>query len=364
MRLTPLDIRKQEFSRGLRGFDAEEVQAFLQMVSEQWEELLDENRRRDEKIRELENKMAHYEKVEEALQEALQTARETARNARENAEERAALLLEQAEAKAQEIKRDAEHERHQIKREAAKLSGRRSEIVTRLRAFLTSELELLARYEGDDPAGFIRLLPGEQERTHELSDRQDEQEAVAGPTVRSGPTEAEARGRAGEFAERHERPRDGGTGHRPGAWPPPEIGPEPEAEAPEPERHVHDWTQPESAEGEAEEEAARSSAEYGEVERFEIQGETGTFRDFEEHQPPSESNEAAHPEPGRGGIDEGDGDEQDIGAGGGWTTQTVVSGPSEHPPGEEDVDESEDRTRTQASSEEIEKIRRILSDLE
>jgi len=85
MRLSPLDIKKQEFTRTLRGYDQDEVQAFLDMLAGQWEALLAEQRRTEEKVRELKAKMEHYEKVEEALQETLLTARESSQQALENA---------------------------------------------------------------------------------------------------------------------------------------------------------------------------------------------------------------------------------------------------------------------------------------
>ena len=43
MNLTPLDIRKQSFQRTLRGFDPDEVQAFLEMAAEEFERLTREN---------------------------------------------------------------------------------------------------------------------------------------------------------------------------------------------------------------------------------------------------------------------------------------------------------------------------------
>src|SRR5690606_33430769 len=127
--------------------------------SSQWEDLLDEQRHLAERLRDMETKLQHYEKVEEALQEALQTARETSRKALANAEEKARLIIKDAEAQAQSIRQDAERERHQLKRETAGLTDRRTESVTRLRAFLMSEMELLARFDGDEPVGFIKLLP-------------------------------------------------------------------------------------------------------------------------------------------------------------------------------------------------------------
>lgn len=305
MRLTPLDIRKQEFTRAFRGFDPEEVHAFLQMVSSQWDEMLDDGRRKDEKIRELENKMAHYEKVEEALQEALQTARETSRKALQNAEDKAKLIVEEAEKRAEDIKRDAEQDRHQIKRETAKLSGRRSEIVTRLRAFLMSEMELLARFEGDDPVGFIKLLPAEERRLHQLTSesRQEREEP---------PKEEE------EFKT---------------TFAPTPIHPT-ESEAGEIVDETDQLEEEQYATAAHDEEAAPS-----EMEAQEARGTVGQRA------------------------------QDEVISGPGWTARTVVSRPSGQPSAApedytEPEEEEEDETSTRASSEEIEKIRRILSDLD
>ncbi len=161
MKLTPLDIRKQEFDRSFRGFDPDEVRNFLEIVATQWEELVDERRRLESRVTELKNKIDHYEKVEEALQEALQTARDNAEEKIKNAEREAELIVEEAEAEAREITEEAKELRNRLKQETTRIDDRRSEIVARLRAFLMSEMELLARFEGDDPVGFIKLLPSE-----------------------------------------------------------------------------------------------------------------------------------------------------------------------------------------------------------
>ena len=299
MRLTPLDIRKQEFARAFRGYDAEEVQAFLSMLSSQWEEVLDDGRRKDEKIREMESKLVHYERVEEALQEALTTARETSRKALENAETKAQLIVERAENRAEDIKREAEHERHQIKRETAKLSGRRSEIVTRLRAFLMSEMELLARFEGDDPVGFIKLLPAEEHRLHRLStdrERVEEKEESRAEELLSV-DEGEDRFELGRKQE---------------------------------EEDEEEWTD----EYDESKEAKASDAGYLETD---LPGEEDR---------------------------EGEG----IMQGPGWTARSVIFRPSERRSGStrDDYEEEDERDeeRRRVSSDEIEKIRRILSDLD
>lgn len=251
MKLTALDIRKQEFNRTFRGFDTEEVEAFLQMVSTQWQEMMDEVRRLEEKVREQEFKLDHYMKVEEALEEALKTARETSRRSLENAEQRAKQIVEEAEHKASLVTGEAEQqarktveearqqaaeslrhgetERHQLQREVQRIATRRNEIVARLRAFLMSEMELLAHFEGDDPVGFIKLLPAQSEGTPLPDDglatgpedslaagddpalAADAQPSRMGWTVRSvvtpaqpGETEAEARAETGQAPEKGE----------------------------------------------------------------------------------------------------------------------------------------------------------------
>ncbi len=166
MRLSPLDIKKQEFSRTIRrGYDPDEVHAFIDMLASQWEDLLAEQRRTEDKVRELKAKMEHYEKVEEALQEALRTARESSQQTLENARQEAALILQKAEADAEDVGRDALRRRDELQLEADELIRRRDEIVARLRAFLQAETEMLERYEDRNAA--IGVPPRREEAAHE-----------------------------------------------------------------------------------------------------------------------------------------------------------------------------------------------------
>ncbi|NBB84872.1 MAG: DivIVA domain-containing protein, partial [Bacteroidetes bacterium] len=148
MQLTPLDIKKQDFTgRSFGGYDKDEVKAFLDTMANQWEQVQTDQRRLQDKVKELENKLDHYEKVEEALQEALQTARETTRKAEQQAEKQAELIIREANAEAQSIVYQAEQDRDRLELQVDRLQDRRDEVVARLRAFLTSELELLSHFD-------------------------------------------------------------------------------------------------------------------------------------------------------------------------------------------------------------------------
>ena len=157
MRLTPLDIKKQEFSRSFRGVDEEEVNDFLHELASQWDSLLDENRRLEQKVREYDSKLDHYRKIEEALQEALETARDNSHKTIENAQREAQIILKEARSAAEEIRKKSVQDHKRLKHDISKIGGRRDEIVARLRAFLMSEMELLARFEGQDPVSFLRM---------------------------------------------------------------------------------------------------------------------------------------------------------------------------------------------------------------
>ncbi len=150
MKLTPLDIKKQEFTRTLRGYDTEEVQAFLNMMASQWESMLDENRQMEQKVRDAESKLVHYQQVEMALQQALQTAKQSSKQALDHAQRQAKMILQEAETKASAIKQNALKERDSLSYQAEKLKVRRDEVVAQLRAFLMSEVEFLSRFEGTE----------------------------------------------------------------------------------------------------------------------------------------------------------------------------------------------------------------------
>ncbi|HLT47437.1 MAG TPA: DivIVA domain-containing protein [Rubricoccaceae bacterium] len=178
MKLTPLDLRKQQFRKTFRGYDPDEVRGFIEKLAQDWEEVLEDKRRGDERVALAEEKLRHYEKVELALQEALEAARETGRRAEDAASQRARLIIEEAELRAQRILQDAEQERYNIRQDLVKLNSRQSEIAARLRAFLMSEMEILAQFQGDDPIGFIKLVAATEGAA---------QEALPGPRARLGP---------------------------------------------------------------------------------------------------------------------------------------------------------------------------------
>jgi DivIVA domain-containing protein len=176
MRLSALEIRKQDFARSLRGYDEEDVDAFLHVVAQQWQEVTDEHRRMAERVSELETKLDHYVKVEEAMQEALKSAREGARIRIETAEKEAEALLEDAERRSSQVVEEAEQlkarnlqdlqtARDRMWNDVHALRTERAQMIARLRAFLNSEMEVLSHYEADTQNSVVQEKPAEVSET-------------------------------------------------------------------------------------------------------------------------------------------------------------------------------------------------------
>ncbi|NOZ57927.1 MAG: DivIVA domain-containing protein [Calditrichaeota bacterium] len=152
MKLTPLDIKKQEFRRVLRGYDPEEVEAFLEMVAEEYEGTIREKNELADEVLKLRTQLRDYQEVERTLKETLMTAQQTITESRESSKREADLIIREAQVKADEILDDARKELSRLKNEILMLRTQKESLSRRLRHLLESQLELLGVLEIEDVA--------------------------------------------------------------------------------------------------------------------------------------------------------------------------------------------------------------------
>lgn len=76
--LTPVEIENKEFKKGIRGYREDEVDEFLDIVKEDFENLYRENADLKEKIRMYNDQINKYENIEETLKATLITAQTAA----------------------------------------------------------------------------------------------------------------------------------------------------------------------------------------------------------------------------------------------------------------------------------------------
>jgi cell division initiation protein len=136
MRITPLDIQQMVFKVGMRGYDKEEVNRFLEELAQTVESLNRDNAVQREKIMFLEQQLAELKRTEATLSSTLLSAQSLAEDVKRNAQREADLVMKEAELKAGELIRQARVELTDTQRELLSLQKQRLLMIERLRASL------------------------------------------------------------------------------------------------------------------------------------------------------------------------------------------------------------------------------------
>lgn len=139
--ITPLDIQNKEFSKVVRGYKEEEVDAFLDLITVDMEKLLQENASLKENIAKMSEDLTRYKGSEGAVLETLEAAKALMGDISESAERRAEILLKNAELDAELIQREARESVERLTDEAIRLKNNLAAFKTKYRSFLESEFE-------------------------------------------------------------------------------------------------------------------------------------------------------------------------------------------------------------------------------
>ncbi len=103
MKITPIEIRQKGFEKKLRGYDKDEVNAFLLSLSNEWERVLDENKETRIKLEQAEKEVQKLREVENSLFKTLKTAEDTGANLVDQANKAAELHLKETEMRAEAL---------------------------------------------------------------------------------------------------------------------------------------------------------------------------------------------------------------------------------------------------------------------
>ncbi|MFT4833572.1 MAG: cell division initiation protein [Marinoscillum sp.] len=97
MKITPLEIRQKNFEKKLRGYDKDEVSAFLISMSNEWERMLDDNKEMKIKLAHADKEVQKLREVESSLFKTLKTAEDTGANLVDQANRAAELHLKESQ---------------------------------------------------------------------------------------------------------------------------------------------------------------------------------------------------------------------------------------------------------------------------
>ena len=161
------DIRQKDFKRQFRGYNLQEVNAFLEQVAEHTAELDGQVSTLRRHIEELGRELKEYRTREQSLEATLAQTREMAQEIKSNAEREAQLLVAEAELQAEKILGQAHNRLAQIHDDIAELKRQRAQFEVRLRSLVEAHL---------------KLMDVESDRDRELAELEDKIKILRSPS--------------------------------------------------------------------------------------------------------------------------------------------------------------------------------------
>lgn len=176
MKLSPVNIKRQEFSKEIRGYNTKEVTDFLEKVADEVESAIKENETLRRTIDHLNLDVERYKTIEDSLQKALIAAQESSGSALQKAHEEAAEIVRRAELEAEKLLADSQQKAIELQQHIAGLEERRAYILARLTAIIETQESVIGetpaitavpespvKVESVEEAGFIDHLPVREE---------------------------------------------------------------------------------------------------------------------------------------------------------------------------------------------------------
>lgn len=139
-RLTPLDVRRYEFGRALRGYDPARVDQFREQVAEEMERLIRSNQELESKARTLHDQLKSFRERETSINDALVTAQQLRTEMKSQAERESQLTMREAQMQAEGILSGAQNDIRRIEDELAALERFRRNYLAQLRVFVERQL--------------------------------------------------------------------------------------------------------------------------------------------------------------------------------------------------------------------------------
>jgi cell division initiation protein len=153
MKISPIEIRQQEFTKKMRGYDPDEVQNFLESLAEELDKLNNDNESLKSEVESLTEQISEYKKIEKNLQDTLLSAQESSTKSIEATKKQTSLMIREAELKASQIIEKARESTNDIRNAVVNLREEKDLILAKLKAIVSSQanlLELKVERAGDE----------------------------------------------------------------------------------------------------------------------------------------------------------------------------------------------------------------------
>ena len=141
--LTPLEIQKQTFSRAIKGYNADEVRAYLHLVAEEIERLVKDVDRLARENAMLREELDDHNQRERILKDTLLSAQKVSEDVRANARKEAELIVKDAELLSDRLVAQAQARVGDLERTIQELKMERRAARNKLQTMLDTTQQLL-----------------------------------------------------------------------------------------------------------------------------------------------------------------------------------------------------------------------------
>jgi len=147
MKITPLDIRQKRFDTALRGFSCREVEAYLELIAGEFEEVVKENIALKEEVKRTQLKVEQHQERERTLQETMVTAQRISEDLKDAAKKEAEIIIADAEHQAEKIVHGAHQRLVQVVEDINELKRQRTQFESQVRSVLDAHQKLLETFK-------------------------------------------------------------------------------------------------------------------------------------------------------------------------------------------------------------------------
>lgn len=150
MSISPVDIKKMGFKSSMMGFNKVDVQAYLEVLGDEFTKLLTENGNLKKDIIHLTTKVEDQEKIKLSLENAANIITNTVGDIKIKAEKEAELLIDKAKLKAEEIVSSAHNSSIEMVDKIEELRKEKFLIIKKMQSFIDIHSEILNTFENDE----------------------------------------------------------------------------------------------------------------------------------------------------------------------------------------------------------------------
>jgi cell division initiation protein len=159
MKVTPLEIRQQQFPLRFRGLDPQEVDKFLELVASDMEDLVRENARLRDGLSRKDQELQRMQQGEDELKKALMAIQQIREEWVGRAEKQAEQVVIESELKAKQLQAEAARRLEALQHDIQELKRQRLQLVSDIRHILEEHLQAIVAIEEESEESTVHQPP-------------------------------------------------------------------------------------------------------------------------------------------------------------------------------------------------------------